>query len=100
MPGCRIGKVKLKAGAEIHRLPAIQRDEAQKRFVERAAMIAGFYKPGEIVGYALMVWDKDGNHSVGYYLDEQSVVGMTMAPSYVADALRRRMLEDGDWETP
>jgi hypothetical protein len=96
--GCRIGKIKLKNGAELHRLPVKDRDEAQRRLIDRAAMISGFYKPGEMVGYVVMGWDKDGFHSVGYLIDPKSVVGRTMLPSFVADALRRRMIEDGDWE--
>lgn len=100
MSGCRIGNVKLKAGGEVYRLPSLQRDEVQQTFVQRASMISGFYKPGEIVGFALMAWDRLGHHSVGYYVQEGSVVGTTMVPSYVSDAIRRRMLEDGDWETP
>jgi hypothetical protein len=51
-----------------------------------------------MVGYVVMGWDKDGFHSVGYLIDPKSVVGRTMLPSFVADALRRRMIEDGDWE--
>lgn len=100
MSGCRIGKVKLKGGGELHRLPTIERDEAQTYLVNRAAMIAGYYKPGEIMGYAVLAWDKFGNKSVGYYVNEKSVVGLTMLPSFTADAIRRRLLEDGDWQTP
>ncbi len=100
MSGCRIGNVKLKAGGSVYRLPTLDRDEVQNNFVKRASMISGFYKPGEIEGFALMVWDKNGHHSVGYYVHEKSVVGITMVPSFVADTIRRRMLEDGDWETP
>lgn len=100
MSGCRIGKIKLKAGGEIHRLPTIQRDEPQQKFIDRAAMISGYFKPGEIMGFVLMAWDKEGHHSVGYYVDRQSVVGMTMVPSFAAETLRRRMIQDGDWETP
>lgn len=100
MTGCRIGKVKLKDGAEIHRLPSVQRDEPQRYLIDRAAMISGFYKPGELHGYVVLAWDKFGNKSVGYFVDKDSVVGLTMLPAFVADALRRRMIEDGDWESP
>lgn len=99
MNGCRIGKIKLKSGGEIHRLPALQRDEPQRLLVERAAKLAGYYKPGELRGYVVFAWDKDGFNSLGYYIDKEGPVGVTMAPSFVADALRRRLIEEHDWES-
>lgn len=97
MAGCRIGKVKLKSGGEVYRLPTVERDEAQKYMIDRAAMIAGYYKPGEMMGYVVFGWDRFGNKSLGYFVDKDSIVGLTMLPSFVAGSLRRRMIEDGDW---
>jgi hypothetical protein len=97
MSGCRIGRVKLKAGGEIHKLPVPERDEAQRNIVSRAAMIAGFYEPGELAGYVVFGFGRDGADSIGYFLDSDGVVGLRMLPSYLADALREKMIETGDW---
>jgi hypothetical protein len=95
--GCRIGRVKLKAGGEIHKLPVPERDEVQRNIVSRAAMIAGFYEPGELVGYVVFGWGRDGTSSVAYLIDENAMVGVRMLPSFVADAVREKAIEVGDW---
>lgn len=97
--GCRIGRIKPKAGgATIRQLNLTQRDEAQKNLVDRAAIISGFYEPGEIHGYVVFAWTKDGYTSIGYMISQEGVVGARLLPSFVADALRSRMIQDGDWE--
>jgi hypothetical protein len=97
MTGCRIGKVKLKSGGIIHRLPTVERDEPQKLIVDRAAKIAGFYKPGEMHGYVVFAWDKDGYSSVGYFINHDGFIGCRILPSFISDALREKMIEQGDW---
>jgi len=97
MTGCRIGRVKLKGGATVLQLPPLGRDEAQQKLVSRAAMISSFYKPGEIHGYVVFAWAKDGASSVGYYINHDGVVSSRMLPSFTADALRDRMIIEGDW---
>jgi hypothetical protein len=97
MSGCRIGRVKLKGGAELYRLPTKARDEAQRNLVDRAARLAGYYEEGEIGGYVVFAWGKNGRSSIGYFVDQDGVVGLRMLPSFVADALRERMIEEGDW---
>lgn len=97
MTGCRIGKIKFKNGGTIHRLPAVERDDAQKLLVDRAATIAGFYKPGEMHGYVVFGWDKSGFNSIGYYINNEGFIGRRLLPSFIADALRERMIEEGDW---
>jgi hypothetical protein len=100
MSGCRIGKIKMKAGGgEIHRLPVIERDDVQKMFVDRAAATASMYAPGDLHGYVVFAWDKDGNNTVGYFIDHKGFVGRRLLPSFVADALRDRMITDGQWGT-
>jgi hypothetical protein len=95
--GCRIRSVKWKSGGEVRRLPTTERDEAQKMLVNRAAMIAGHYKPGELHGYVVFAWDKQGFNSVGYFIDQEGLIGRRLLPSFVADALRERMIVDGVW---
>lgn len=99
MSGCRIGKVKLKSGGEIHRLPTMERDDAQKFLMDSAAKAASFYKPGEMHGYVVFAWDKEGYSSTAYYINHDGFIGCTVLPAFVADALRRKMIEAGDWET-
>lgn len=98
MSGCRIGKIKLKAGGVIHRLPTVERDDFQKRFISAASAISSHYKPDEMCGYVVMAWDADGAYSLGFRIHDDSVVGPTMLPSYVADALRRDLINTGSWE--
>jgi hypothetical protein len=97
--GCRIGRVKLKAGGEVHRLPTIQRDDIQKKIVDQASIIAGIYEPGELRGFVVFGWGKDGHNSCGYFIDFQGFVGTRLLPSFVADAVRAKMIESGDWES-
>lgn len=97
MSGCRIRSVKMKAGGEVRRLPIVERDEAQKLLATRAAVTASHFKPGEMTGYVIFAWDKDGCTSVGYYYNDKSRVRARLLPSFIADALRDRMIEEGDW---
>lgn len=97
MTGCRIGKVKMKSGGEIHRLPVAERDEAQQSLMSAAAKVSGFYKPGEMHGHVVFAWDKEGYSTVGYYINYDGFIGCTVLPSIMADALRRKMVESGDW---
>jgi hypothetical protein len=89
--------VKWKSGGEVRRLPTIERDDAQKLLVDRAAMIAGYYKPGEMHGYVVFAWDKRGFNSIGYLINQEGVIGRRLLSSFVADALRERMITDGEW---
>lgn len=98
MTGCRISKVRLKAGgAEIQRLPIADRDEAQKCLTSCASMISSHYKPGQMAGYVIFAWDGKGCSSIGYHWNDKSNVRARLIPSFMADALRDRMIEDGDW---
>lgn len=100
MSGCRIGKVKLKSGGEVHVLPLPQRDALQTKFLKRASKLSNFFNPGEIGGFAMVIWALDGTYTIAYHIQKESIVNIGLAPTYVADVLRREMLEVGDWETP
>ena len=97
MTGCRIGKVKLKSGGTIHKLPTVERDEPQKWLIDSAAKVVGIHKPGEMYGYVVFAWDKDGYSSVAYYINHEGFIGRRILPSFVADVLRERMIRDGEW---
>ena len=96
--GCRIGKVTMKeGGAVIYLLPPLERTEAEERIVLAASSVAD-YLGEELVGYVVVGWAADGHYSNGYYINnEKSPVGLGMMPSFVADVLRRRMIEAGEW---
>lgn len=98
MSGCRIGKIKLKAGGVIHRLPVAERDEFQKNLMSAASIIIGHYAPDEVRGYVVMAWDKGGAYSLGFRVHDDCTIGPTILPSYVADALRRDLINNGSWE--
>jgi len=95
--GCRIGKIKLKGGAILHRLPVLEKDEAHAGIM-RAARMVSEYTP-ILHGYVVFGWDQDGMSSLGYRIDKDSYIGRTLLPAFVADALRRRMIEDHEWES-
>lgn len=97
MTGCRIGRVKLKGGSDLIRFPKPVRDEAQQYLVDRAAMVAGLYQPGEMAGYVIFVWDHKGSTSIGYHWNENSTVRARLIPAFMADAIRDRMITEGDW---
>jgi hypothetical protein len=99
MTGCRIGKVKLKGGAELHRLPILDRSEAQAGLSSASTVIINDFKAHEMAGYVVLGWAFDGHYSSGYFIHKDSPVGVGMLPSFVADALRRRMIGEGDWES-
>lgn len=97
MTGCRISRIKLKSGGEIHRLPVLERDEVQKDLVSAAVKTVELYDPGEIHGYVVFAWGKGGHSSVSYFLSEDSVVRTRLMPSYTADAIRDKLINAGDW---
>lgn len=97
MTGCRIGKINLKSGGTIHKLPAVERDEPQKLMIAAAAKTAALYKPGELHGYVVFAWDKNGYSSVGYHINHDGFIGRRILPSFIADVLRERMIRDGEW---
>lgn len=99
MSGCRIGKIRMKSGGEVYPLRAPRRDENQKAFIDRIAKMLRYYKEGEMVGYAAISWNAGGEYSTCYYISEESPVGFGLLPSFLADAMRRRMIEEGQWES-
>jgi uncharacterized protein YbbK (DUF523 family) len=97
MSGCRIGKVMLKGGATLHRLPSSDKDEVQASMIRMATNIATNYRKDEMAGCVVIGWGKDGSQSCGYRFHMDGPFGPTMAPAIIADILRRRMIESGDW---
>lgn len=80
------------------RLPLPQHDENKSAFARHAREIGEAMQPGELVGWVIVAWRDDGSYIDGFLVGgERSPVNAGMAPSFVADALRRRMIQDGGW---
>lgn len=97
MTGCRIGRVTLKGGAQLLRLPVKEHGEVQSKLCDASATIADYFAPDEMAGYVLVGWAFDGAYSTAYMIHAESIVGPGLLPSFVADALRRDMIECGQW---
>lgn len=96
MTGCKIGKVKLKNGAEVLRFPTAPRDDVQKALVETAAHYAKVYAPGELHGFIMIAWDEKTTISKVSIVKPGIVHGST-ASSFAADEVRRALNRQGDW---
>lgn len=88
----------LKGGASLLRMPIKVRDEHQKDIIEHAVMIADLQEPGELAGFVVIGWDANGIESIGYFLAEKGPVSPTMAPHFIADALRRKLIACDLWD--
>lgn len=97
MTGCRIGKIFPKAGGIIQQLPIGERDDVQKAIVSMAADTAALYKPGELNGCVVFAWAKDGSTATTFKIIPDTSVASVLLPSFMADALRCRMIESGEW---
>ena len=100
MTGCRIGKVKLKAGgATLHKLEAPAGDEIQHQMRISAARIAGTFDEGEMRGYVAIGWNAEGGYKVGWRMDvADSSIGFTLMPSWIADIMRRELIQTRVWD--
>ena len=87
--------MRLKASGTVIRLPQFQRDMNSAQFLEHARTIAEWHQSGEIAGWAIVIWNKDGTYSDSMKVEEFSPVTYTLLPSYVADVVRRRLAEEG-----
>ncbi len=96
MSGCRIGKVKLRNGAEVLRFPTPMRDDVQKVLVEWAAYIAASFKPGELHGFCVTAWSRD-TALTEIQIITPDAVSISTAPAYVAEEVRRQLHRNGDW---
>lgn len=94
----RIGRITMKAGANVVRLPLPQHDKNKSDFARHAREIGEMIQPGELTGWVIVAWREDGSYIDGFLVGgERSPVGPGMAPSFVADVLRRRMILEGCW---
>lgn len=94
MSGCRIGKVKMKGGAEIIRLPIPHRDELQRGLMDLASHFTKSWEPGELHGYILIAWGADKTQSI-VQIDKATIVHVSSAPAFAAEEVRRALVRQG-----
>lgn len=95
MSGCKIGKVTLKGGAQLLQMPAPKRDGFQKRMIDDAIFGAGHY-PGSMHGFILIAWDQETTWCSAR-INDASKVGISQAPAFAAEEVRRAFYRAGDW---
>lgn len=96
MSGCKIGKVKLKNGAEVLRFPVAPRDNIQKSLTNMTAHMVTSYKPGEIEGYILIAWGSGSTMST-VNITRPNMVHISKAPSFAEEETRRALFRQGDY---
>lgn len=97
MSGCRIGNIYPKSGGVVRQIPVAERDDFQKGIVSLAATTAGLYEPGEIEGCVVFAWASDGSSATSFKMKEAGAIASILLPSFIADALRAKMIESGEW---
>lgn len=100
----RIGRVKMKGGADVRVLPGLKdrRTVAAQSTFRRHAREVLDALADDMAGYVLVAWDGTAGHMVRYrfYASEGGaavpgeVPGLNGAPEWLADALRRAIADD------
>ena len=65
--------------------------------VDHAVQMSEFIQDDEYSGYAMIAWDENGEYQTSYAIGGDSIISAGLLPSFIADALRRRMIEEGEW---
>lgn len=91
-PHCRIGRVKLKAGGDLD-LRLIPGGGPQPR----ADRLVGYAKRTAVLepnmaGFVLIAWDSEGHYRLSADAPPTSVIGRTLLPSWIAEAVRRELV--------
>lgn len=100
MNGCRIGKIKLKAGgAEVRILERPERPDGESwagAIVQNAQNIAGFSESGcELAGYFIIGLFSDGGHASGFRWDSTKVpFDRRLLPGFVAEIVREKLITE------
>lgn len=92
----RIGRIRFKNGAELRVIPSADEQYAERAFsaLDRSLGHVKQLYEGQLDGYALIVWDKDGNFNTFRHAAGRGIVGKNTMPVFVAEALRRDNCED------
>jgi hypothetical protein len=95
-PHCRIGRVKLRNGGELRVLPVPARDDMKSLLMASAGRVASA-NDLEMAGYCVIAWDVSGHYTCGWRIDRDGVLQPTMIPTFIADIMRRELIEIGFW---
>lgn len=92
-PHCRIGKITSKVGGATVEVinPGDGRDARaiRKSLVSSSERVALEYP--DMIGFALVTWDKEGTPTSVANIGNGSPVGASLMPSFVAEVLGRRV---------
>lgn len=94
----RIGKVTYKGAPNVAALPTRRTDDTRTGMLK---CVRGFVDDPEAqyAGWFFVTWAPNGAYKVGYDIDPaKSPIGFTAAPSFIADAVRRELIEGGAWK--
>ncbi len=85
-------------GAVIYPLKGKDRNEGHRVLLSHASMICDWVPAKEMAGWAIVGWGFDGTSTCGYKVHQDSVVKPSLIPSYISDVIRRRMINEGEWD--
>lgn len=89
----KIGTVRFKSGGELRVLPDRKAEEHNWLLSELTKAVDDCVgaRNGDMAGYALVTWGADRGWSASVSFGERSHVKDTQIPTFVLDALRRRL---------
>jgi len=88
--GCRIGRVRMKSGADVTILRTPQRKaEHADTLVRQAADIAD---DPTLCAYVIVAVCTDGTYNMGARIPDNCPVPLSLWPSYVAEVIRRELV--------
>jgi hypothetical protein len=90
---CRVGRVRLKGGAELRVLPS-RREKHHADVMAHAARITtemGRALDGTVCGSIIVLWTSDGYYCIDVKGAESNPFPWPMLPTFAADAVRREI---------
>lgn len=86
-------------GATIRMIPCEGREagDLRRAMMGQAAAVVRNFGP-EVAGFVVLAWDNEAQFSLGWELTPPSPVTLTLLPSWIADVMRRSLIETGAWE--
>lgn len=91
MNGCRISRVRLKAGgADVRVLRGSDYGEMARKCIDYSRTIVE-QKRRDLVGFIVIGWASDGSYSMGCHLAQDSpcTIPRALLPSWVSEVIRR-----------
>lgn len=99
MSGCRIGRIKMKGGADLHILNTPTGPHGENwagKLITNAKKVAEYEAPGcDLVGYLVFGLFSDGSHSSGFRWDaNRSPIPRRMMPAFIAEIVREELVTE------